>query len=108
MDLPYKFHEEAIAIHREKLMADGVDPSAEEASVVAEHRSMQLGIILGKKLGACGLKLPDLQKAIDMISGKTADDGTMLKEEARIAEAMLQARLEFRKFLGLQQEEENS
>jgi hypothetical protein len=107
MGLPYDFYSELSAIHEEKMAADGVDPSEEERLVILENRAEQFGLILGRTEGrylrSCGAEPQELKKILGIAIGQIPDDGTLLKFESVIAEAMVQAGIEFREFLGLDQ-----
>jgi hypothetical protein len=108
MSLPYNLGEEVNSINQEKLAADGLDPSSEERQVIAENRGIQFGLILARHLRSCGIDPTEMEKIIQILGGQVSDDGTISRSQSTIIRAMLQARMEFRRFLGLEGKEKNA
>jgi|HubBroStandDraft_6_1064221.scaffolds.fasta_scaffold172665_2 hypothetical protein len=106
--LPYDIGEEVNSINQEKLSAEGLAPSSEERLVVAENRAIQFGLILARNLRSCGIDPTEIAKILRILGDQVPDDGTIAKSHGSLTRAMVQARIEFRRFLGLEEQEKNT
>ena len=106
MSLPYSFQDEAVAIHYEKLIVDGVNPTFQERLALAQTRGEQFGAFLveelGRELGPVGMRgASEFQNLLQMLVGEKPDDGSLARLERPLTAAMLRSRDRFRSSLGL-------
>ena len=106
MSLPFSVADEGVAIHHEKMIADGVNPTFAERKAIAETRGSQFFSFvadeLGKALRPLGIRTAaEFENIFSIVAGLKPDDGTVARLEGPIREAMIRGRDRYRASLGL-------